>query len=48
VRGILTKLTLKHFKVDDWVLFSDKVEVIPELSDFFVEESDVADKLSCC
>ena len=48
VSGVLAKLTLEHIKVDDWVLLRDKVQVVPELSDLLIEESDVSDEFPRC
>ena len=37
--GDLAKLTRKLLKVDNWILLGMQIEVIPELSNFFVEET---------
>jgi hypothetical protein len=41
------QFALKQLKVSFGVLFSDQVEVVPELSDLFIQESDVSLQFSC-
>jgi hypothetical protein len=36
----LTELTLEKSKINNWILLSVKVEVIPEFSDSLIQETD--------
>jgi len=47
VAGDLAELTLKQVKVGDWILLGMQIEVVPELSDFLVEETNCSLGSAC-
>jgi hypothetical protein len=37
----LAKLALEQFQILNWILFSDEPDVVPELTNLFVKETNV-------
>lgn len=46
--GMFTQFTLKHFEIRDWVLFSSQIKIVPELTNFLIQETDVASAYASC